>query len=130
MYSYLLGTLYTHARDHTNTHKHVYIYIYKERERERKREKGTETDRKKSGEYACACVHIYIYMCVCVCVCVTVILAFSCAVVANMMNSKIIVSEFELQSRYYVHFVINTLEKGLKPLIPPHIVFLPGWFWY
>ena len=31
--------------------------------------------------------------------------------VANMLYSDIIVSEFELQSRYYVHFQINNLGK-------------------
>ena len=31
------------------------------------------------------------------------------------------VSEFELQSRYYVHFRANTLGKGMDPLIRPAI---------
>ena len=31
----------------------------------------------------------------------------------------IVVSEFELQSRYYVHFRKNTLGKHMKPLILP-----------
>ena len=35
------------------------------------------------------------------------------------MNSKIVVREFELYSRYYVHFQTNTLEKGMNLLIPP-----------
>ena len=30
-----------------------------------------------------------------------------------------VVSEFKLQSRNYVHFRINTLGKGMDPLIPP-----------
>ena len=29
----------------------------------------------------------------------------------------IVVNEFELQSRYYVHFRKNTLGKGMNPLI-------------
>ena len=33
------------------------------------------------------------------------------------LDCGIVVSEFELQSRYYVHFWINTLEKGMNPLI-------------
>ena len=33
------------------------------------------------------------------------------------MDCEIIVSEFELQLRYYVHFQTNTLEKGMNPLI-------------
>ena len=32
---------------------------------------------------------------------------------------KALVSEFELQSRYYVHFWANTLGKGMNPLIIP-----------
>ena len=33
--------------------------------------------------------------------------------VANVLYCDIVVSEFELQSRYYVHFRTNTHEKGL-----------------
>ena len=33
------------------------------------------------------------------------------------MDCGIVVSEFVLQSRYYIHFRANTLEKGMKPLI-------------
>ena len=33
------------------------------------------------------------------------------------MDSGIVVSEFELHSRYYVHFRENTLGKGMNPLI-------------
>ena len=39
-------------------------------------------------------------------------------VVANVPDWDIIVSEFELQSSYYVHFWINTLGKDMNPLIP------------
>ena len=35
------------------------------------------------------------------------------------MDCGIIVSEFVLQSRYYVHFWANTLGKGMNPLILP-----------
>ena len=35
------------------------------------------------------------------------------------MDCGIVVSKFELQSRYYVHFRINTLGKGMNPLILP-----------
>ena len=37
-------------------------------------------------------------------------------IVANMLDCDIVVSQFELQSSYYVHFRTNTLEKGMKPL--------------
>ena len=33
------------------------------------------------------------------------------------MECGIVVSEFKLQSRYYVHFQANYLRKGMNPLI-------------
>ena len=41
-----------------------------------------------------------------------------CGVMVKVMNSGILVREFVLQSRYYVHFRANTLGKGVNPLIP------------
>ena len=38
---------------------------------------------------------------------------------ANILGYNILVSDFELQSRYYVHFRANTFGKGMKPLILP-----------
>ena len=35
------------------------------------------------------------------------------------MVSEIVTREFELQSRYYVHFRTNTLGKGMNSLILP-----------
>ena len=35
------------------------------------------------------------------------------------LDCSIIAREFELQSRYYVHFRTNTLEKDMNPLYPP-----------
>ena len=32
------------------------------------------------------------------------------------LNCGIVVSEFELQSRYYVHFRTNTFGTGMNPL--------------
>ena len=37
------------------------------------------------------------------------------------MDCEILVSEFVLQSRYYVHFRANTFGKGMNPLILPAI---------
>ena len=37
----------------------------------------------------------------------------------KVMDCGIIVSEFVLQSLYYVHFQANTLGKGMNPLILP-----------
>ena len=39
------------------------------------------------------------------------------------MDYRIIVSEFVLQSHYYIHFQANNLGKGMKPLIIPAM----GW---
>ena len=40
-------------------------------------------------------------------------------VMVKAMNCGIVVREFVLQSRYYVHFRANTLVKGMNPLILP-----------
>ena len=39
------------------------------------------------------------------------------------MDSRIVVSKFELQLRYYIHFQTNTLGKGMNPLVFPAM----GW---
>ena len=38
-------------------------------------------------------------------------------VMVKHLDSGIVVSEFELQSCYYVHFWTNTLGKGMNPVI-------------
>ena len=38
------------------------------------------------------------------------------------MDCEIVVSEFEHQSRYYIHFRTNTPGKGMIPLILPAMV--------
>ena len=40
-------------------------------------------------------------------------------VMVKAMDCKIVVCEFVLQSRYYVSFRANTLEKGMNPFILP-----------
>ena len=40
-------------------------------------------------------------------------------VMIKAMDCGIVVREFVLQSRYYVHFRANTLEKGMNPVILP-----------
>ena len=40
-------------------------------------------------------------------------------VMVEAMDCGIVVREFVLQLRYYVHFRINTLGKGMNPLILP-----------
>ena len=38
--------------------------------------------------------------------------------VANVLDCDNVVSEFELQSSYYIHFRIDTFGKGINPLLP------------
>ena len=40
-------------------------------------------------------------------------------VIVKAIVYEIVAREFELQSRYYVHFRTNTLGKGMNPLISP-----------
>ena len=42
------------------------------------------------------------------------------------MDCGIVVSEFELQLRYYVHFWVNILGKGMNPLILPAMGYIAG----
>ena len=42
-----------------------------------------------------------------------------CGVMVKVMDCGIGVSEFILQSSYYIHFQANTLGKGMNPLILP-----------
>ena len=37
---------------------------------------------------------------------------------AKVLGCGLAISEFELLSRFYVHFRTNTLGKGMKPVIP------------
>ena len=45
-------------------------------------------------------------------------------VVVNFLGWDIVVSEFKLQSRYYVHFRTNTLGKGTNTIIHTQILCL------
>ena len=40
-------------------------------------------------------------------------------VMVKAMDCRIVVSEFVLQSRNYIHFQANTIGKGMNPLILP-----------
>ena len=40
-------------------------------------------------------------------------------VMVKAMDCGIVVGEFVLKSRYYVHFRANTLREGMNPLILP-----------
>ena len=39
-------------------------------------------------------------------------------IVLNMLDYDIVVSEFKLQSHYYIYFQIITFLKGMNPLRP------------
>ena len=45
-------------------------------------------------------------------------------VMVKAMDCGIVVREFVLQSRYYIHFRASTLGKGMSPLILPAIAYL------
>ena len=55
-------------------------------------------------------------------------------VMVKAVDCEIVVSEFVLQSRYYVHFRANTLGKGIEPPYPPsyglNTVLLGEWLWH
>ena len=58
-------------------------------------------------------------------------------IMAKVLYGNLEVIEFKLQSYYYVHFYTNTIEKGMKVLIPPSYklssattVFLQEWLWH
>ena len=58
-------------------------------------------------------------------------------VMVKVMDRGIVVREFVLQSRYYVHFRANTLGKGMNPPYPPSYglnstttVLLGEWIWH
>ena len=40
-------------------------------------------------------------------------------VMVKVMDCGIVVSEFIVQSHYYIHFLANTLGKGMIPLFLP-----------
>ena len=40
-------------------------------------------------------------------------------VMVKAMDWEIVVSEFELQSRYYIHLRTNTVGKDMNPIILP-----------
>ena len=58
-------------------------------------------------------------------------------VMLKAQHNGIVVSEFELQSRYYVHFLTNTIGESYEPsylpsyeLNSPTTVLLEGWIWH
>ena len=62
--------------------------------------------------------------------------ASPCGILVNMLDYNITVSEFELQSCYYVHFQTNTIGKGIQSPYPSSYglnstttVLLRGWLW-
>ena len=75
----------------------IYIYIYRERERESER------------GYIHTHAHTRTYT----------LGKGPRGEMVKAMDCGIVVNEFELQSRYYVHFRTNTLWKVMNPLILP-----------
>ena len=52
-----------------------------------------------------------------------------CSVVANVLDGEIVVSEFELQSRCYVHFRTITLRKSRNSFFSA-MAFYKNDFWH
>ena len=86
---------------------------------------------------------IYICVCVCVCVCVRVIKVtirrrrYPCGIMVKALDCGIVVSEFELQSCYYVHFLCKYPWERYEPPYPPSYglnstttVLLERWLWH
>ena len=67
----------------------------------------------------CVCVCLCVRRYWCLCVCIANLLGCPRGVMVKVMDCGIVVSEFVLQSRYYVHFRANTLGKRMDPLILP-----------
>ena len=66
--------------------------------------------------YLCVYIYIYIYIYIHKYKC---IVGCPHGVMVKAMDGGIIASEFELQSRYYIHLRTNTLGKDMNPLILP-----------
>ena len=77
------------------------------------------------------CVCVCVYVCVCVrerererererkrkkCNQMKIYKGCPRGVMVKAMDCGIVVREFVLQSRYYVHFRVNTIGKGMNPL--------------
>ena len=59
------------------------------------------------------------------------------SVMVKALDCRIVVSEFEFHSRYYVHFRTNTVGKGMNPFILAAMglnctttALLGGWLWF
>ena len=63
------------------------------------------------SEYICIYVNISLFL--------SIYRGYPRGVIAKAMDCGIVVHEFVLQSRYYVHFRANTLGKGMNLLILP-----------
>ena len=60
----------------------------------------------------CSCIFVILMFCIYV---LNLFWRCPCGVMVKAMDCRIVVSEFEIQSCYYVHFQTNTLGKGMDP---------------
>ena len=53
-------------------------------------------------------------------------------IMVKVLDSGLEISDFKIQSYYYVYFQTNTLGKYLKPLISPAIITVlqQEWLWH
>ena len=131
MHIYTYRQTHTHMHTHSltcrNTHSHTHIHVYAH--------KCTHTHI-HTHSYSHTQIHFYAYTYTHTYI---LTLTWGCplGVMVKAMNCGIVVREFVLQSRYYVHFRANTLGKGMKPLILPAnglnsttTVLLGEWLWH
>ena len=66
----------------------------------------------KHEAYTCMQIHIYVHI-------YTIYIGWGCPrlVMVKALDCRIVESEFELQSCYYVHFQTNTLGESINPFI-------------
>ena len=62
-------------------------------------------------------IHIYIYIYI-YALFLYIYMRSPCSVMAKVLDCSLEISKFKLPSHYYVHFLTNTLEKGMNLIIP------------
>ena len=81
-------------------------------------------------------IHTHIDILALICICLIALREVPMALWLTILDCNIIVSEFEMQSCYYIHFLTNILGKGMRPLISLSYelnsniaILLQGWIW-
>ena len=113
--------IYSHTLTHTCVCTHINIYILNiylkrdqvidediyNKQRRTYINLDTHTHKRMSGRMHSFCIYV---------LCIQIHMGGPVGVMVKAMDCGIVVSEFVLESRYYVHFRANTLGKGMNPL--------------